>query len=202
MTRGLSLCLAAFAMLGAAHANETEPQPATYILQVASNLNCAQLDVQLLDAQDQSAGALLFHTGAFSATSLEPGTYSLGTITCHDGANGTEAFDHLRTAIAAFSVESGQAYFGGNLIIEASATAPDASEPDVVTKCIRGTGRFRKEPSDDCRDGAGIDTQRQPGQAVNFYAPQLEDSDLDRIRTAFSASEDELLYMPLEVASR
>jgi hypothetical protein len=201
MIRELGLSVAAMALFGSASANEAQPQPATYILQVASNLNCAQLDVQVLDAQGQSAGALVFHTGAFTAASLPPGPYSLGTVTCHDGSNGTESFDHLKDAIAAFSVDSGQAYFGGKLIIQATTTAPDESEPDVVTKCIRGTGRFRKEPSDDCRDGAGIDTQRRPDRAINFYAPRLEASNVDAVRTALSATENELLYMPLEVVS-
>lgn len=201
MIRELAISALALAAFGAAHANETTAPPATYVLQVASNLNCAQLDVQLLDPEGQSAGVLVFHTGAFAAAELAPGDYALGTVTCHDGDHGTEAFDHLKDTVAPFSLASDQAYFGGKLIFQATPSEPDESSPDVVNQCIRGTGRFRKEPADECRDGVGIATERRAGRAVNFYAPRLQDGDLDRIRAAFSASEDQLRYLPLEVAA-
>lgn len=201
MIRKLAISALALASSGTGHANETPAPSATYILQVASNLNCAQLDVQLLDPAGQSAGALVFHTGAFAATELAPGTYALGTLTCHDGDHGTQAFDHLKDTIAPFSLASGQAYFGGELILQATLSEPDESAPDVVSQCIRGTGRFRKEPADECRDGVGIATERVAGRAVSFYAPRLEAGDLDRIRAAFSATEAQLRYLPLEVAA-
>ena len=190
--------LSTLALFGAGYVNANEtPPPATYVLQVASNLNCAQLDVEVRDEAGQSAGVLVFHTGAFAAVDLSPGNYYLGTVTCHDGDNGTETFDQLADAMAPFSVASSQAYLGGKLIIQTSRAEPHDSSPDVVDECVRGTGRFRKEPNDDCRDGVGIATERAAARAVNFYAPPLKDDEINRIRTAFAASEEDLLYMPL-----
>ena len=191
----VSLCALGFGAMPALASEQAVPTPATYILQVASNLECEALDVELISEDRDTRATIAFGTKAFGAASITPGTYTFGTVTCHQGSNGTETFDQLSTALPALQLASGRAYFGGKLMLEHSRDLGAEDAPDVVNQCIRGTGRFRKEPTDDCRDGIGIDTG--PARIVNFYMPHLSDDEVAQVRAAFSATPEQLLYMPL-----
>lgn len=193
-----SLCALGLSALPALASEQAAPSPATYILQVASNLECDALDVELISENQETRATIAFGAKAFGAVSVTPGTYTFGTVTCYQGANGTEEFDQLSASLPALQLASGSAYFGGKLILEDSRQTGAQDAPDVVNQCIRGTGRFRKEPADDCRDGIGIDTG--PTRIVNFYTPPLSDDEVAQVRAAFSATPAQLLYMPLAPA--
>ena len=180
-------------------AADTKIAPSTYVLEVSSNLDCAQLEIEMVSSDRKTSAELVFGTGAFSAAELAPGDYSFGTITCVDGHRGTESFDLLSQSAAPISLKPGQAYFGGRLVIQ-EAIDETASAPNVLDNCIRGTSRFRKEQSDDCRDGIGVDGERAVAKSVSLYAPTLKQSEIDRVRSALNATEDQLIYMPIETA--
>ena len=180
-------------------AADTKIAPSTYVLEVSSNLDCAQLEIEMVSSDRKTSAELVFGTGAFSAAELAPGDYSFGTITCVDGHRGTESFDLLSQSAAPISLKPGQAYFGGRLVIQ-EAIDETASAPNVLDNCIRGTSRFRKEQSDDCRDGIGVDGKRAVSKSVNLYSPKLEQTEIDRVRSALNATEDQLIYMPIETA--
>lgn len=191
---GLLVCLipSATSAQGAPSAPEAQ-----FILQVSSNLDCDTLDVELHSVGGQHTGKLVYTSNAFSAASLPADTYQFGQVTCYDGANGTQAFDALQTMSEPFQLQPGQAYLSGKLVVMQIEDSTDQSLPDIVDECVRGTGRFRKEPRDDCRDGTGIKGDRETARAVNFYAPQLTQDEIASIRSAFSATEEQLIYLPL-----
>ena len=199
-TFAMSILSLALMGLGSAAASETDPAaaPATFVLQVASNLECESLRFELIETDTAERHSLTFGSGAFSAVQLRPGRYAFGPVSCEAGKYGTETFDQLGKTLAPMSLLSGQAYYGGKVILESAPVASASGEPDVVNNCIRGTGRFRKEPNDDCRDGIGIETDSEAAHLVNFYLPAQSDEDVSRVRSAFKASPEQLLYMPLE----
>ena len=176
---------------------DTKIAPSTYVLEVSSNLDCAQLEIDLVSSDQKASSQLVFGNGAFSAAELAPGNYSFGDITCVDGHRGTETFNLLSQAAAPISLVPGQAYFGGRLVIQ-EAIDETASAPNVLDNCIRGTSRFRKEQSDDCRDGIGVDGERAVAKSVSLYAPTLKQAEIDRVRSALNATADQLIYMPIE----
>lgn len=178
---------------------DTKIAPSTYVLEVTSNLDCAQLEIDLVSSDKKAASQLVFGNGAFSAAELAPGDYSFGEITCVDGHRGTESFNLLSQSAAPISLKPGQAYFGGRLVIQ-EAVDEAASAPSVLDNCIRGTSRFRKEQSNDCRDGIGVDGERSVSKSVSLYTPALEQAEIDRVRGALNATEDQLIYMPIETS--
>ena len=180
-------------------AADTSFAPSTYVLEVSSNLECARLEIEMV-ARDQKASAeLVFGDGAFSAAELSPGDYTLGTITCVDSHRGTETFDLLSQSAAPISLKPGQAYFGGRLVIQ-EAVDVNGSTPSVLDNCVRGTSRFRKEESDDCQDGVGVNGGRPASKSVSLYAPKLKQTEIDRVRSALNATQEQLIYMPIETS--
>ncbi|MEL6693060.1 MAG: hypothetical protein AAFQ12_08490 [Pseudomonadota bacterium] len=178
---------------------DTKVAPSTYVLEVSSNLECAQLEIELVSNEQDAPTELVFGNGAFSAAELSPGDYSFGEITCVDGHRGTETFDLLSQAAAPFSLKPGQAYFGGRLVIQ-EALDETASAPNVLDNCIRGTSRFRKEQDNNCRDGIGVDGERAVSKSVSLYSPKLEKTEIDRVRSALNATAEQLIYMPIETS--
>lgn len=178
---------------------DTKIATSTYVLEVASNLDCAQLQIEMISTDAKNSATLVFGEGAFSAAELAPGEYSFGTITCLEGHRGTEKIDLLAQSAAPISLKPGQAYFGGRLVIQEAVDEQD-SAPRVLDNCIRGTSRFRKEQSNDCRDGIGVDGERAVSTSINLYAPKLQKSEIDRVRSALNASEDQLIYMPISTS--
>lgn len=178
---------------------DTNPAPSTYVLEVSSNLECSTLEIELISSEQSASTDLVFSQGAFSAAELTPGDYTFGAITCVDGQRGTESFDLLSDSAAAISLKPGQAYYGGRLVIQEAVDDTD-SAPRVLDNCIRGTGRFSKEQRDDCRDGIGVDGKRAVSKSVSLYSPKLEQAEIDRIRSALNATEEQLIYMPIESA--
>lgn len=177
----------------------TKIAPSTYFLEVSSNLDCAQLEIEMVSSDQNTSAELVFGTGAFSAAELSPGDYTFGAITCVDGHRGTESFDLLSQSAAPISVKPGQAYYGGRLVIQ-EAIDETASAPRVLDNCIRGTGRFSKEQRDDCRDGIGVNGEPAVSMSVSLYTPQLDQSEIDRVRGALNATEEQLIYMPIETS--
>ncbi|NQY13935.1 MAG: hypothetical protein HRT81_08770 [Henriciella sp.] len=191
---GLLVCL----IPSATNAQSAPSAPeAQFILQVSSNLDCDTLNVELRSVSGEHTGKLVYSSNAFSAASLPAGTYQFGQVTCFDGPNGTQAFDALKTMSGPFQLQPGHAYLSGKLVVMQTEDTAVQTLPDVVDNCVRGTSRFRKEPRDDCRDGTGIKGDRKTASAVNFYAPLLTPDEIASIRSAFSATEEQLIYLPL-----
>jgi len=195
MNRLLLLTLLS-AAANAVSAADTQSLPSTYILQVSSNLECQSLEIELLPKDGAHPHVISFETGAFGAASLPPAEYNFGAVTCHEGARGTETFEMLKGTLRPVSVKAGQAYFGGKLIIKEIEQAASTT-PDLIDNCVRGTGRFRKESSNECRDGVGVSGKAAVEKIVNFYMPPLKKDEIDEIRDALNASEDQLVYMPI-----
>ena len=178
---------------------DTKIAPSTYILEVSSNLDCAQLEIKMGSRDQKTSAELIFGNGAFSAADLSPGEHTFGDITCVGGHRGTETLDLLSQSAAPISLKAGQAYYGGRLIIQ-EVVDETGSAPRVLDNCIRGTGRFSKEQRDDCRDGIGVSGEPAVSMSVSLYTPQLEQAEIDRVRGALNATEEQLIYMPIETS--
>ena len=178
---------------------DTKIAPSTYVLEVSSNLDCAQLEIEMVSRDQKTTAELVFGNGAFSAADLAPGEYTFGNITCIDGHRGTETFDLLSQSAAPISLQAGQAYYGGRLVIK-EVVDETASAPRVLDNCIRGTGRFSKEQRDDCRDGVGVNGEPAVAMSVSLFTSQLQQAEIDRVRNALNATEEQLIYMPIETS--
>ena len=176
-------------------AASSESIEATYILKVASNLSCETLEISVSETTSGDSRQLVFGSGAFSATSLPAGTYAYGNVICNQGERGVEELSALKGQIAPFSVESGQIYFGGELILKADV-GERAQTPEVLDNCIRGTGRSGGEYTGECQAGDGVSGEPKADRTVNFYAPQLSQDAVDRVRDALKTDQD-LIYLPI-----
>lgn len=190
----------AFVMIfGASASNNSDTVDAksTYLLQVSSNLNCQTLEIEVGSDKGTTDAKLVFDQGAFAAVDLAPGKHSLGTVTCHNSPRGTETFNVLENGVAPFQLQAGQAYFGGKLILLEENQGPDSSAPDVLQNCVRSISRARGAENTNCRDGVGVATSRRGARFVNVYAPKLASDEVQSIRAALSATENQLVYLPI-----
>lgn len=205
MNRSLLMCAVLLALSPSGFADRPTTGDATaangtYILEVATNLNCAQLDIELRDQASDQIHTLTYGAGAFGAVALPAGSYAFGEVSCVKPDADPQVLDALQSTLTPIEIASGQAYFGGRLVIQETDLA-SAETPDIVDNCIRGTGRFRKEPNDRCRDGIGIDGAIERNTTVSFYTPSLGASDLNKVRTALGADDATLMYQPIKAVS-
>ncbi len=188
--------IASFLAIGSASAfaQSADFAPATYILQVSSNLSCETLNIQLVSESGESRQNLTYSKNAFASTSLAPGSYVFGDVTCSNGDN-QETLDVLKGKIAPLHVATGQAYYGGRIIFQEVAT--DERTPKTLSDCPYVNSRQRGEKSNNCQDGIGVDASVT--KQVNVYAPDVTDEHIAEVRNALSVSKEQLLYLPLKV---
>ena len=183
-------------VFGAANTAAANSQPATYIVQATSNLACDSLQIDLIPATNESRQSITFTTGAFAAAQLPVGTYSFGNIKCTKGQD-EQSFDVLNNIIAPFSVNAGQTYYGGRIIFEKNVEMDINAAPKALSNCIRSISRARGDSGEECIDGAGADTAAPIAKQLNVYIPQTTPQDVDAVRKALSATNEELVYLPL-----
>ena len=182
---------------GSAAAAYTESAPATYIMQVTSNLSCETLDIELISKVDASRKNIRFTSSAFAAVEVPSGAYSFGDVICTNKEN-AKAHDLLSENMPPLNFSAGQAYYGGRIIFQELVTADPNGAPDVLSNCTRSISRVRGASSNECRDGVGVDTSAQTNMQINVYLPDVTDEDLALVRTAMSATKEQLLYLPLK----
>jgi hypothetical protein len=176
----------------------SEPSSATYIMQVTSNLSCETLDIVLISQADNTHENIRFKSSAFSAVDLPSGVYTFGDVICTKKRS-TQVHDLLSKKIAPLHLAAGQAYYGGRIIFQELVTMDANGSPDVLSNCTRSISRARGESSNECRDGVGVDTSAQTSMQINVYLPEIMDEDIALVRSAFSATKDQLLYLPLKL---
>ena len=183
---------------GVAHASSNDADLSTYILTVGSNLGCQSLEIDVMNDRAEASGILTYNSGAFAAASLESGTYSLGAIRCVSATNEIETFDLLDQTLPSFQIAEGQAYLAGKLVLESTTESAVGRVPDALDNCVNPISRQRgSDENSGCRDGTGVSTSWEPKRKVNAYAVELKDADLQQIRATLSATEDQLMYLPL-----
>jgi hypothetical protein len=180
-----------------AHAKEPNAAPASYILQVSSNLGCDSLNIELISKAAKKSHYLKYTSSAFAAVDLPAGEYAFGDVTCTN-QNETQAFDVLKGTMTPLVFSPGRAYYGGRLIFKKVEDIDPAGTPDVLKNCTREFSRARGEPTNDCQDGIGVDTAAQTARQINVYIPDPSDEDISTVRTALKATKEQLLYMPLK----
>mgnify|MGYP000668580548 CR=1 FL=1 len=174
------------------------PSPATYIMQVTSNLSCETLDIQLISQVDNALENIRFKSSAFSSVELPVGAYTFGDVICTNKEN-AQIHDLLSKKIAPLNLAVGQAYYGGRLIFQERVTVDVNGTPKVLSNCTRSISRARGESSNECRDGVGVDTSAQTSTEINVYLPEVKDEDIALVRSALSATKEQLLYLPLKL---
>jgi len=172
--------------------------PATYIMQVSSNLNCETLDIELISQTDDTRQYIRFGSSAFSAVELPSGTYAFGGVTCTNKKD-AKVHDLLSDKIAPIQLNAGQAYYGGRIIFKEIVAVDANGTPDVFSNCPRVISRARGQSINYCRDGVGVDTSAKTSKQINVYRPEVTDQDLAVVRSAFSATKEQLLYLPLKL---
>jgi hypothetical protein len=172
--------------------------PATYILQISSNLSCETLDIELISQADDTRQHIRYGSSAFAAVELPSGSYTFGDVTCMNKED-TKAHDLLSDKIAPIHLNAGQAYYGGRIIFEEVVAVDANGSPDVFSNCPRVMSRARGQSSNQCRDGVGVDTSAPTSKHINVYRPEVTDEDLAVVRSALSATKEQLLYLPLKL---
>jgi hypothetical protein len=172
--------------------------PATYIMQVSSNLSCDTLDIELISQADDARQHIRYGSSAFAAVELPSGTYAFGDVTCTNRKD-AKAYDLLSDKIAPIHLNAGQAYYAGRMIFEEIVTMDAIGSPDVFSNCTRNISRARGKSINQCRDGVGVDTSAPTSKQINVYRPEVTDEDVAVVRSAFSATKEQLLYLPLKI---
>jgi hypothetical protein len=172
--------------------------PATYILQVSSNLSCETLDIELISQADDTRQHIRYGSSAFAAVEMPSGSYTFGDVTCMN-KDDAKVHDLLSDKIAPIYLNAGQAYYGGRIIFEEVVAVDANGSPDVLSNCPRVMSRARGQGSNQCRDGVGVDTSAPTSKQINVYRPEVTDEDLAIVRSALSATKKQLLYLPLEL---
>jgi hypothetical protein len=172
--------------------------PATYILQVSSNLSCETLNIELISQADDTRQHLRYGSSAFAAVEMPSGFYTFGDVTCINKED-AKVHDLLRNKIAPIHLYAGQAYYGGRIIFEEVVAVDANGSPDVLSHCPRVMSRARGQSSNQCRDGVGVDTSAPTSKQINVYRPEVTEQDISVVRSALSASKAQLLYLPLEL---
>ena len=172
--------------------------PATYILQVSSNLGCETLDIELISQADDTRQHIRYGSSAFAAVEMPSGTYIFGDVTCINKEN-AKVHNLLSDKIAPIHLNAGQAYYGGRIIFEEVVSVDANGSPDVFNNCPRVMSRARGQSSNQCSDGVGVDTSAPTSKQINVYRPDVTDQDIAVVRSALSATKEQLLYLPLKI---
>ena len=171
--------------------------PATYLLQISSNLGCETLDIEFISQANEARKNLRFTTSAFAAVELSAGTYAFGNVTCRY-KDSQQTFDILNDKLTPLTLSAGQSYYGGRLIFKEVQTVDVNGTPKVLSNCTQVNSRARGETSNECRDGVGVNSSAQTSKEIELYIPDVSDEDLTAIRNTLSLTKDQLLYLPLK----
>lgn len=178
-------------------ASTTTPSNSLYVLQLASNLGCESLEIELLPESGEKAYALTYNTSAYAAVALKPGNYQFGKVSCEiDGTK--QVMNILEGQLPPLNLTEEKIYFGGKLIFKQSSAITLNDAPDVLDNCPRHTSRARGTPNNSCRDGNGISTGPKKIKKVDVFAPIVEEKDISIVRNAFNVTESEIAYLPLQ----
>jgi hypothetical protein len=172
--------------------------PATYIMQVSSNLKCDRLDIELISQKSNTSQYIRFGTGAFAATELPAGSYTFGDVTCTK-ENEDISYDFLKDKIAPIEVSAGQAYFGGRMMFKQASSVQANDAPEALNSCTFIRSNARGESDNACQDGTGTDGSAPISSKIEVFLPKVLESEVAAVRTAMSATEEELIYLPLKV---
>ncbi|MFT6088011.1 MAG: hypothetical protein ACJA11_003283 [Glaciecola sp.] len=186
-----------FLGLSIASAKGTESIPATYLLQVSSNFECREINIELVSHTGPVAQSLQFKDSAFALAELMPGTYRFGDLKCVSSNKGSDVFEISLSTLPPIELKSGQGYYGGKLIVKQTADRTVQGTPNVLENCPNVISKARGDNDDDCTDGVGVNTSPIETKTINVYAPVLATADLERVRKALQVSEEQLLYIPL-----
>ena len=197
MYRAILLTFAISLLPASAIAKSSDPAPATYIMQLSSNLNCETLDIEMVSQAQNIRRFIRFTSGAFAAAELPEGTYSFGEVTCTK-QEGAQTYDLFEDKVAPFQLTAGQAYYGGRMIFEEVSEVDVNGAPKVLSNCTNLRSRARGESSNDCRDGVGVNATAQQSKQIKVYFPDVTDEDIKVVRTAMSATKEQLKYLPLK----
>jgi hypothetical protein len=179
-----------------ASAKGQESMPASYLLQVSSNLACGAINIELVSHSGQVAESLQFKDSVFALAELMPGTYRFGDLKCVSSNKDSEVFDISLSTLAPIELKPGQGYYGGKLIVKQSADKTVQRTPDVIDNCPNVISKARGD-NDDCTDGVGVNTSPVETKTINVYAPAMATADLERVRSVLQVSDEQLLYIPL-----
>lgn len=171
--------------------------PATYILQVDSNLSCQNIDVEVVSQEHGSVHQLSFKNQSFAAVEMAPGSYKFGKVTCRN-PHKDNSYRLLENSLKAFTVEAGVSYFGGTLVFEESTHRMD-DEIKMFSECPKVRSKARGASDNSC---FGIpdnnNNHRLSEYKINAYAPGLSNEYIEKVKLTFSsASQQELVYLPL-----
>jgi hypothetical protein len=171
--------------------------PATYIMQVSSNLGCDSLNIEFVSNANDAIKTMNFSKGAFAAVQLDSGSHEFGNVICaRDGK--IETLDLLKGKVSSLRVEPGHTYYGGRLIIKSSVEVDQIGAPKVLDDCTRNISRARGDEDDECRNGVGVSTGKNTAKKIEIFMPVVEEKDVDKVRTALSATKEQLTYLPLK----
>lgn len=198
MDRLVLLCFVFFLGTVPSIAFSANYAPATYILQVSSNLSCETLDIELISQADDTRQHIRYGSSAFAAVQMPSGTYTFGDVTCMNKED-AKVHNLLSDKIAPIHLNAGQAYYGGRIIFEEVVSVDANGSPDVFSNCPRVMSRARGQSSNQCSDGVGVDTSAPTSKQINVYRPEVTDQDIAVVRSALSASKEQLLYLPLKL---
>lgn len=194
------LALISISMLFAAvpvTAMSSTSQPATYIMQVSSNLKCDTLNIELRSKQSEHSQFMRFNKGAFAATELPAGTYEFGAVTCTK-ENKDVSYDFLKDKIAPIELSAGQAYFGGRMMFKQASSVKLNDVPEALDSCAYVRSNARGDSDNTCRDGVGANTSIPLSTQIQVFLPKVLESEIAAVRKAMSATEEQLIYLPLK----
>lgn len=186
----LTLMLASLPALAAV----SESEPATYILQTTSNLNCDVLNIELASEDNNFATQLSYTDGAFAAVTLPSGMYSFNNVICVN-ADKVETLDLISEKVTPFFVSAGQTYYGGRVIFEQVME----EKQKVINDCTRIISRARGQGDGECFTS---DTEFSPlaaSSVINVYIPKQSEKDITTIRNALGVEKQQLRHLPLNV---
>ena len=78
-----------------------------------------------------------------------------------------------------------------------SVQANDA--PDALSSCTFIRSNARGDSDNTCQDGTGTDGSVPISSTIEVFLPKVLESEISAVRTAMSATEEQLIYLPLKV---
>ena len=175
-------------------AKSSDSAPATYILQITSNLSCSTLSIELVSQQDDTRGFLNYSAGAFASVDLPTGEYIFNDVVCVNGQK-SEVLDFLKEKIAPLSLTSGHAYYGGRMIFEQVINEKDKVK-DTCTRIMSGA---RGGSSGQCLLSSNSYTPGAGSRDIKVYVPEQSEADISAVRSALTVTKEQLKHLPIKV---
>ncbi len=170
---------------------------ATYILEVASNLRCEELAIEVMSDTSKDKSNLTYSSSAYASISLAPGQYVFGDVICRNNDE-EQSLDLLREQLTPFTVTKGDVFYGGKLILQQRRKNDIRDRPDVLRDCPYVRSRARGG------SGSGgcivAEVTSSPSSRINqiqAFAPPVEQEDIDMVNSALGLPNTQLIYLPL-----